>query len=130
LILTASSGPLAASDDEAVEIPDKDPGGVVRSLDLPSGHTIGEIAVSVDITHPWVGDLQVTLTHPDGTSVRLHDRAGGSRDNLVETWHSRDVPGLRALLGLDTGGAWQLQVADMASRDVGKLNRWQIEITE
>ena len=130
LILTASSGPLAASDDEAVEIPDKDPGGVVRSLDLPSGHTIGEIAVSVDITHPWVGDLQVTLTHPDGTSVRLHDRAGGSRDNLVETWHSRDVPGLQALHGLDTGGAWQLQVTDMASRDVGKLNRWQIEITE
>lgn len=128
LELTVSAEPLVAEDSASVQIPDRDSTGVVRTLDLPTGRTIRDIAVSVDITHPWIGDLQVTLTPPGGPPIRLHDRAGGDADNLVRTWRSQDVPGLQALRGRDAGGTWKLQAADLAMQDVGKLNRWKIEV--
>lgn len=39
-----------------------DPAGIVRSLELPSGRIIRDMAISVDITHPWIGDLRVSLS--------------------------------------------------------------------
>jgi subtilisin-like proprotein convertase family protein len=119
---------LSAEDSQPVRIPDDDGAGVVRTLSLPAGRTIQEVAVSVDITHPWVGDLRVTLTPPDGTPIHLHDRSGRDADNIVRTWRSQDVPGLQALRGRDAGGSWQLHVADVAQRDEGKLNSWRLEV--
>jgi len=128
LKIGVSTIPLIVEETTSVQIPDQDPDGIIRSLDLPSGHTIGDIAVSVDITHTWIGDLQVTLIPPNHAPIRLHDRAGGSADNLAQTWHSQDFSALRVLRNQDSGGTWQLQVADLVRRDVGKLNRWKIEI--
>jgi subtilisin-like proprotein convertase family protein len=130
LTIGIKPGPLVVEDVAAVTIPDRDPAGIVRRLDLPANHTIKELAVSVDITHTWIGDLRVILVPPQGDQIALHDRAGGSADNLLQTWHTQDLPGLQALRGRDTGGAWQLKVADLASQDVGKLNYWKIEVTE
>ena len=64
-----------------------------------------------------------------GTSVLLHDRRGGSRDNIVRTWQAADVPELDRLRSQSGGGQWTLTVADRAGRDVGKLNFWGLEIT-
>lgn len=124
------SEPLVAEETTSAPIPDHDPGGITRTLQLPEGHIIRDVAVTVDITHTWVGDLQVTLISPSNTSIRLHDQTGNGADNILQTWHSRDVPQLQALRGQDTGGDWQLHVSDLVSRDVGKLNRWKIEIIE
>ena len=60
----------------------------------------------------------------------LQDRSGGSADNLVRTWRASNHPGLAGLIGEDPNGNWQLQVADRARRDVGKLNRWRIEVED
>jgi subtilisin-like proprotein convertase family protein len=120
--------PRLVEDRQAVRIPDNDPAGVVRTLSLPAGLLIEDLAVSVDITHPWIGDLQVTLTPPGAAPFRLHDRVGRDADNLVRTWRAADLPGLNALRGQDAGGDWKLQVADVAQRDEGKLNSWQIEV--
>jgi subtilisin-like proprotein convertase family protein len=119
---------LVFEDPAAMAIPDNNSVGITRSLNLPPGHVIDEIAVSVDITHTWIGDLRVALLAPDGTRLLLHDRAGGSADNIVRTWHSRDFEALRILRGRDTGGTWRLQVADLVRQDVGKLNRWALEV--
>jgi subtilisin-like proprotein convertase family protein/subtilisin family serine protease len=119
---------LVFEDPAATPIPDNDPAGITRSLNLPPGHVIDEIAVSVDITHTWIGDLRVALLAPDGTRLFLHDRAGGSADNIVRTWHSRDFDALRVLRGRETGGTWRLQVADVVRQDIGKLNRWALEV--
>lgn len=123
------SDPLAREDVAAVRIPDDSVAGITRTLELPAGQVIREIAVSVDITHPFIGDLRVTLTPPGGTAVSMHDRVGGSDDNLIRTWRSQDLAPLAALRGRDTGGTWRLQVADVARRDEGKLNRWKLEVT-
>ncbi|MBZ0298232.1 MAG: S8 family serine peptidase, partial [Anaerolineae bacterium] len=49
------AGPLVVEDAEPQIIPDNDANGITRSLNLPADHLIREIAVAVDITHPWVG---------------------------------------------------------------------------
>lgn len=115
-------------DNIATRIPDNDPNGITRTLEIPSGPLINEIRISVDITHPWIGDLLVAIKPPFKDPIRLHERTGESADNLVRTWYSGDTIGLHDLVSYDPAGTWQLQVADLAARDVGKLNRWKIEI--
>jgi subtilisin-like proprotein convertase family protein len=128
LELAVSSEVTTVADDAGATIPDDDPAGVTRTLSVANG-TIGDIAVAVDITHPWVGDLRVVLTPPAGGAVVLHDHAGRDAVNILRTWRAADLPALAALRGLDGGGTWTLTAADTAQRDVGKLNRWSIEVT-
>ena len=49
----------------------------------------------------------------------LHNRAGGSADNLIATYTvnaSSEV----------ANGTWRLRVADQASLDTGTLNTWSL----
>jgi subtilisin-like proprotein convertase family protein len=128
LQFAAGTAPLVVEDAAGLVIPDDDTQGIERELSLPAGRAIGDIAVGVDVTHPWIGDLVVTLTPPGGTPIVLHDRSGGDADNLIRRWRSVDVLGLASLRGRDAGGAWRLRVADTARRDEGKLNRWSLEV--
>ena len=42
--------------------------------------------VTVDIRHTYKGDLVVEVIAPDGTPYVLHNRAGGSADNIQQTF--------------------------------------------
>lgn len=126
--ITITPEPLIAEDLASLRIPDNDPVGITRNLPLPTGKTIQDIAVAVDINHSWIGDLLVSLTTPGNTQIVLHEGKGERIENLVQTWRSQDRLDLRALRGKDAGGIWQLKVADRVSQDEGKLNRWSIEI--
>ncbi|MGD8540675.1 MAG: S8 family serine peptidase [Desulfobacteraceae bacterium] len=123
-----AAAPLRVEDRESVPIPDNSPAGIERVLRIAGDPVVGDIAVAVDITHPWIGDLRVALLPPVGEPVVLHDRQGGSGDNIVRTWRSGETAGLTALRGQPGGGQWRLSIADLSGRDVGKLNRWSIEL--
>lgn len=129
LSLARGTAPIAVEEVGSFQIPDNDPAGITRSLTVPGSPTIADLSVSVDITHSWIGDLRVVLTAPSGATVLLHDRSGGSLDNIVRTWRAADLSGLQALLGSNGSGAWQLNVADVVGQDVGKLSHWRLEIT-
>lgn len=61
----------------AIDLPDNDPAGASATLTVEGAGTIDSIdAVVVSMDHTWIGDLIVTLTAPDGTSVTLLDRPG------------------------------------------------------
>ena len=109
-------------------IPDNDPAGVSAGIDVAEGGALKAISVWLDITHTWVGDLKVALSAPSGTTVTLHDRSGGSQDNLIRTYDVAGLAALQAFNGEEVQGRWTLSVADLAGRDVGKLNRWGFEI--
>ena len=115
-------------DSPGVNIPDNDPNGIERTLGTNASGQVKGLSVSVDITHTFIGDLVVTLISPAGTSVDLHQRTGGSADNIIRTYTPESVPGLEALLDKPIQGNWKLKVADLAGRDVGKLNRWSLKI--
>jgi M6 family metalloprotease-like protein len=109
-------------------IPDNQPAGIRSTITLAAAGTVRQVSVSVDITHTYVGDLEVVLLSPSGAEATLHHRSGGGGDNLVATYDASSVPALAALAGQTVEGDWVLQVRDAANRDVGKLNRWAVEI--
>ncbi|MDY7227361.1 endonuclease [Hyalangium rubrum] len=100
-----------------------DNGQVESSLKVNEALKLKGGSVSVDIPHTYQGDLVVTLTSPSGKSLTLHDRAGGSTDNLKAKFD------LSAFAGESSQGDWKLTVADKAGQDVGTLKAWDLELT-
>jgi subtilisin-like proprotein convertase family protein/subtilisin family serine protease len=119
---------VTLSDVAGISIPDNSAAGVSRSLVSSAPATISEIAVEVDITHTYIGDLKVALVAPSGARMVLHDRTGGSADNLIRSWSSASGPELSGLAGTPANGTWTLEVSDNAAVDVGKLNRWGLRL--
>ncbi len=75
--------------------------------------------VAVNIVHTYKGDLKVDLVAPDGSVYVLHNRAGGSADNIVQTFTVN-------LSSEALNGTWNLRVNDNAAGDVGYINSWSI----
>ncbi|GIG68397.1 S8 family peptidase [Phytomonospora endophytica] len=77
--------------------------------------------VAVDIVHTYRGDLVVSLIAPDGTARTLHNRTGGSADNL-KTTYTVD------LSSEARNGTWTLRVRDAAANDSGYVNSWTLTL--
>ncbi|HEX6869863.1 MAG TPA: M4 family metallopeptidase [Micromonosporaceae bacterium] len=77
--------------------------------------------VEVHIVHTYIGDLVVSLVAPDGTAYVLHNRAGGSADN-IDTTYTVDLSSEVA------NGTWRLRVQDAASADTGYINTWTLNL--
>ncbi len=115
-----------------INVPDNNTTGITSNL--PASATTGtltDVNVTMNINHTWKGDLKVTLIHPDGTNVILHNRTGGSADNIITTYDTLTVPyqSLSLLNGKGGNGTWKLKVQDLASTDIGRLNSWSIQLT-
>jgi M6 family metalloprotease-like protein len=109
-------------------IPDDDPTGITRTLAAQAAGTVDSLEVTLDITHTYIGDLKIDLRSPAGTTATLHDRSGGSADNIDRTCTPATTPSLNDFAGQPAAGDWQLKVVDAAGRDVGKLNAWRVVI--
>jgi len=97
-------------------IPDNSPAGI--SVDIPVTGVTGSrsLAVSLNIMHTFRGDLLVDLLR-DGTKVKtLHDKTGGSQQNLVQTYTLT-----AAEVGSNPNVRWTLKVVDTASVDTGTV---------
>ncbi|MGW5345851.1 S8 family peptidase [Streptomyces sp. NPDC004050] len=84
------------------------------------GNAPAALAVSVDIKHTYIGDLKVDLVAPDGSVYTLHNRSGGSADNILQTYSvnaSSEV----------ANGVWKLRVNDNANVDTGKIDSWALQ---
>jgi M6 family metalloprotease-like protein len=112
----------------AALIPDNDPTGVSSTIAISQTGVLQHIRVGVDITHTYIGDLIMELAAPSGQQVRLHNRTGAGSDNLITTYDSATATALAPLLGRLVQGDWVLTVYDVAGQDVGKLNRWGLEL--
>jgi subtilisin-like proprotein convertase family protein len=115
------AGELVFENTTFTSIPDNDPAGVTSEIVIPDQVSIRGLKVKVDIQHTYIGDLKVAL-EKNGTTVILHDRAGGSSDNIVTTYEVNDFDGAGA------AGTWRLVVSDHANYDVGAIRGWQISI--
>ena len=110
-------------------IPDNTPTGVSSAITITAvGDSFPAIKVGVNIKHPYIGDLRVTLSSPGGKVEMLHAQLGGSNDNLVATYDSASPGVLAAMLGQPMKGDWVLNVSDRAARDVGKFKSWKIDL--
>ncbi len=85
-----------------------------------TGNAPSTLKVSVDIKHTYIGDLKVDLVAPDGSVYVLHNRAGGSADNILTTYTvnaSSEV----------ANGTWKLRVNDNATADTGYIDSWGLQ---
>jgi subtilisin-like proprotein convertase family protein len=140
------------STDVPKPIPDDKATGVDSVLVIPGpGVIITDTSVRIDqLMHTFVGDLNITLVAPDGTTtLRIVNQISGAqadKDNFIHTILNDSYPtpianglapftgnfspynSLSFLDGLASGGTWKLNVSDNASGDIGALNAWGLEI--
>jgi immune inhibitor A len=107
-------------------IPDDDTSGIESLIAINRDGFTRQLSVSVDISHTYIADLQVKLVAPSGQTIMLHNKEGGSADNLRKTYASSSHAALASLTGSAVGGNWALQVADLAGTDTGTLNNWSM----
>jgi len=113
-------GGLNFKNDETMSIPDNDSTGIISTIEVDQPGVIGDIFVDVDITHTYAGDLTVTLVGPDNTRVVLHNKEGGSQDDVKKTYTPT------GFVDKSIQGTWKLEVTDTASSDTGNLNSWSL----
>ena len=109
-------------------IPDQDPVGITDHITVTELESVKEIAVDIDITHTYIGDLRVAVSNPRNHEVVLHAQEGRSADDIQRTYTVDEEPALRDFIGQSGNGDWVLSVSDNARRDVGKLNRWSLTL--
>lgn len=111
------------SDNESVEIPDNDADGIERSIDVADEGLIASLALNLDITHPFQGDLNIVLENPQGDLYIVADSADPAGDFSSQTLVIDEFNGTQAQ------GTWTLHVWDDSKYDSGTLNSWTLEIT-
>ena len=120
---------VTVAENPGVIIPDNTPAGIERSLAVAKTGELDSISVDIDITHTYIGDLMVELIAPDNTAVLLHNRTGGTTNNIIKTYTLANTSGLQTLRGHAIQGNWKLKVSDREGADQGKLNRWALKLT-
>ncbi|PRX53155.1 HYR domain-containing protein [Flagellimonas meridianipacifica] len=108
--------------------------------------TITDVYVTLDITHTWDEDLDISLTSPSGTTVLLSSDNGGSGDDYTNTIFDdagatavtagtapfdgiyRPEGNLSDFDGENPNGTWTLSIFDDFSGDTGTLNSFSISV--
>jgi PKD repeat protein len=108
------------TNDTPVAIPDDSPEGISSVINVQDDLTIFDSETYLNITHSYIGDLVVTLTSPAGTTATLHNQAGGSNDDIDQSFSSS------AFNGESTLGDWTLKIVDTFAADIGDLNNWSV----
>ncbi len=84
-----------------------------------SGNASSTTQVAVRIIHTYKGDLKVDVVAPDGSLYNIHNRSGGSTDNVIGTFTVN-------LSSEAANGTWKLRVNDNAAGDVGYIDSWSM----
>lgn len=123
LVYPAGTFSTTYSNENPLAIPDDNADGVSSVINVPINLTLTDLVVNLDIAHTYIGDLLVTLTSPSGRTVTLHNRTGGSADNLVASYAVEDFDLEEA------SGDWILHITDSGFRDTGTLKSWSMDVT-
>ncbi|RKE99021.1 putative secreted protein (Por secretion system target) [Ichthyenterobacterium magnum] len=121
-------------------------GDFTSTINIASGGPITDVNATINITHTWDADLDITLTSPQGTIVELTSDNGDDGDDYINTVFDQQAANpitggtapftgsyipegdLSTLNGEDSTGDWILTVTDDASGDTGTLNSWSLEV--
>lgn len=113
-------------------IPDFNPTGLTSVINVPNAGVVSGLNIGINITHPSIGNLTVTLTSPSGTTVFLHNRTGSTADNIIGNWPATllvDGPGTLAdFLQEPAQGDWTMRVADAQFGAVGTFQSWALNL--
>lgn len=118
----------------AGSIPDNSPAGYSNTVTVTETFTVENIRVDVDITHTYIGDLDIYLSN-GVDEVLFRPKAGGSADDLHASYASDgllgadyEVPILADLAGAPANADWTIRVADGYGGDTGTLDHWKLSL--
>jgi subtilisin-like proprotein convertase family protein len=140
-----------ASTGDPVNIPDADPdNGASLTVEIHGGVTVADLTVTVNATHPYIGDLSVSLFDPRSVEVQLvapptescPDAGANWTETTFDDSSSRDYATgsgpftgswrpagqLGSFIGVSTRGVWTLRAQDNCSGDVGTLNSFAMHV--
>ncbi len=145
LSIPTGGGPGAPVHNNSTDVPKAipDQGTVESILNIGSTAKISDLNVRVSqITHTFDGDLVISVIGPDGTTVLLSNRRGGSGFNFTDTVFDdeaataisagsapftgsfRPEQPLSVFDGQQAAGQWKLRISDEAGDDTGTLSGW------
>lgn len=112
----------------ALAIPDKT--SVTQSIPFDTQGSVREVGLYLKLDHTYVGDLKITLIHPDGTQAVVWNRAGGSADLIDQTFGlgGADLPAFAAFAGKPAQGEWKVEISDEATGDTGTLSNVHLTV--
>ncbi|BAJ02891.1 S8 family serine peptidase [Shewanella violacea] len=116
---STTGGPASYSNTNGYSIPDNSSVGVTSPISATRTGDSGTVAVKVNISHTYIGDLRIELHSPTGQLTVLHDNTGGSSNDVVQTYNVD-------MTGVESAGEWTLKAIDNARRDTGSINNWQL----
>ncbi|HRX84888.1 MAG TPA: proprotein convertase P-domain-containing protein, partial [Phycisphaerae bacterium] len=140
---------------DPIHVPNNNPDGATNAfIEVPESGLITDVNVTVNIDSIDLGDVDLYLISPSGTSVelvtdRMSSLAYAMRDTTFDdsadailsfsssdapytgSWLPEDPQGLAKLNGEDAQGTWKLRVVDdSSSEDFGQtLVSWSLDIT-
>ncbi len=141
----------SAANNTPLAIPDFPAPAVSSTVNVATpGTSICDINLTIDLTHTFAGDLDITLTSPSGTITVITTDNGGSNDNVFSSSTFDDdaaatvtdfvyvdgspasplVPegAMGAFGGEDPNGTWTITIGDDAGIDTGTLNSWSVDV--
>jgi len=132
--------------DVPLSIPDNNPTGVSSKILITDNKIISDVNVTINITHTWVGDLDLMLISPKGTTVLLAASRIDDGQNYINTgfddgaslsFDSGSAPytgvfrpfgNLAMFNNEESFGNWILKAEDSGPADLGTINSWNLEI--
>lgn len=108
-----------------IDIPNGDPDGVFDTITVTDSGPIGFLGLDLEVRNGKKGTLFAKLIAPDGTELILHDRTGGSSDNLILR------PRTAAFYGVERQGVWRIEVIDFGGINTtpADLDFWRLSFS-
>ncbi|MCA8961581.1 MAG: proprotein convertase P-domain-containing protein, partial [Planctomycetes bacterium] len=102
---------------------------VQDTIEVEDPLVIADVNALVQISHPFIGDLHIELASPYGTTVVLHDAAGGAAGGLFLIYDDDGVPpgGAPYDSGLAMQPAGPGTLSDLAGVGAGE---WTLTVTD
>lgn len=112
-------------------IPDNDPKGIESALESQDQGSASSLRVRLDIDHPYVRDLRVSLVSPDGKELRVYPDENSLKGRRSSKNDGRSDTGIHESITINSrveklSGTWKLKVKDVAARDLGTLVSWGV----
>ncbi|WP_425076200.1 reprolysin-like metallopeptidase [Psychroserpens sp. S379A] len=122
-------------------------GTVISTINVDSNLLVVDVNVTLNMSHTYVSDLDITLTSPSGTVVDLIMGQGGDGENFVDTTFDQEgtdgpitgatapftgsfIPqgDMSAIYGENSGGDWTLTIVDDAFFDGGTFHSFNLNL--
>ncbi len=126
-------------------IPDNSTTYTIRSFNVPTTATITDVNLAVNLTHTYIGDLQIVLQGPIApvTQSFILNQSCTSNDNLNGTFDDQGFPivcdvnisgsilpntPLSVFNGLNPNGNWLVGVRDRGAADTGSIVSYTLTV--